>query len=102
MEKLIDLARVLRSKNAGPLYYTFDVMFDSREQLSRVLTSGKVNEKAIAELYSVAEKDVSIISYEIVNSFKITIPRTYVSGSQMEDDVYGCQQHRKLSEILIP
>ncbi|MBQ5778012.1 MAG: DUF4387 family protein, partial [Oscillospiraceae bacterium] len=27
--KLIELTKILRSKNAGPLYITFDLMFDS-------------------------------------------------------------------------
>lgn len=36
MPKLIDLATVLRSKNAGPLYVTFDLMFDKKETYERV------------------------------------------------------------------
>lgn len=41
MEKLIDLAAILRSKNAGPLYYTFDVMFDSEEIFRKVMEFGR-------------------------------------------------------------
>ena len=33
--KLIDLAKILRSKNAGPLYITFDVIFNNLEDLKK-------------------------------------------------------------------
>lgn len=101
MARLIDIASVVRSKNAGPLYYTFDVMFDERSKLKRVLKSDVITQKIIADLYEVNEKQVQIIVYEQVNSFKITIPRKYVSGSLKDDDIYGCQQHRRLAELVI-
>ncbi|MBR2038330.1 MAG: DUF4387 domain-containing protein [Lachnospiraceae bacterium] len=101
MEKLIDLAAILRSKNAGPLYYTFDVMFDSEEMFRKVMESGCITEQKIASLYEVLPEEVSIIPYEQVFSFKVTIPRHWVSGAVQEDDVYGCQQHRKLGNIMI-
>ena len=101
-KKLIDIARILRSKNAGPLYTTFDIMFDTHEEMRKVLDSGAVNEVAVAKLYGVDPKDVSIIPYEVVNAFKVTIPRHHVSGDIQDDDIYGCQQHLKLANIMIP
>ena len=47
-------------------------------------------------------KDVSIIMYDIVTSLKITIPRKEISGSLLDTDVYGCQQHVPLSNVMIP
>jgi len=38
----------------------------------------------------------------VVNAFKITIPRNYISGDLQDDDIYGCQQHLKLANIVIP
>ena len=35
--KLIDLAKILRSKNAGPLYITFDIIFNNEEDLQTAL-----------------------------------------------------------------
>ena len=102
MEKLINLAAILRSKNAGPLYYTFDVMFDNEEVYRKVMASGCITKEKIASLYEVLPEEVSIIPYEQVFSFKITIPRQWVSGALSEDDVYGCQQHRKLGDIMVP
>lgn len=101
-KKLIDIARILRSKNAGPLFTTFDIMFDTQEDLEMVLRSDSVDGAAIAALYGVAAQDVSIIPYKVVNAFKITIPRISVSGDIEDNDIYGCQQHLKLANILIP
>lgn len=97
--KLIDIARILRSKNAGPLYITFDLMFDSEEDMKMVL--GKLKKEDIAKAYLVNEEDVTIIAYQIVNSIKVTFPRKHISGSVYDDDVYGCQQHIPLGNIEI-
>lgn len=97
--KLIDIARILRSKNAGPLYITFDLMFDSEEDMNMVL--GKLKKEDIAKAYLVNEKDITIIAYQIVNSIKVTFPRKHISGSVYDDDVYGCQQHIPLGNIEI-
>ncbi len=99
--KLIEIAQILRSKNAGPLFITFDIMFDNHEDLKTVLDSHALDETIIAQLYNVDGQDVSIIPYEIVNAIKITIPRTNVSGDIEDDDIYGCQKHLKIANILI-
>lgn len=102
MNRLIDIAKVLRSKNAGPLQVTFDIMFENKESYKRVINSGVISEDEIARIYGVDKNDVLITEYDIVNSIKITIPRRYISGELLDNDVYGCQQHVPLSDILIP
>jgi len=102
MAKLIDLATVVRSKNAGPLYVTLDVMFPNKAVFERVKKSQVLTEKLISELYDVDINEVSITMYDIVNSLKITIPRKEISGSLGDTDVYGCQQHVPLLDVIIP
>lgn len=102
MARLVELTRVLRSKNAGPLCLTFDVMFDTYEQLESVMRSGALTPDAVAALYGTAPEDVSIIRYDIVNSVKITIPRAFPSGSVFDTDIYGCQQHMPLGNLDVP
>lgn len=97
--KLIELAKVLRSKNAGPLYLTFDIILENRQDLETVLRS--VNPEVIAQAYGVKPGQVSIIPYEIVNSVKITIPRKCISGSVDDTDIYGCQQHMPLAQLPV-
>lgn len=97
--KLIDLAKILRSKNAGPLYITFDIIFNNSEDL-RTAVNGLTKQK-ISKAYEVREEQIDIIVYEIVNSIKITFPRKIISGSVLDDDIYGCQKHVPLGNIEI-
>ncbi len=102
MPKLADLADVLRSKNAGPLYLTFDLMFKDRAVYEHVLNSGVLTPERVGELYRVSPEQVQILPYEVVSSIKITLPRRCPSGALEDDDVYGCQQHALLATVEIP
>lgn len=102
MNNLLNLTKILRSKNAGPYYITFDIMFNNKDIYERVKNSNILTDKLISELYQIAEKDVSIIYYGIVNSIKITIKRKYASGDINDTDVYGAQQQALLEDIQIP
>jgi len=97
--KLIDIAKILRSKNAGPLFITFDLMFENSEKMKKV--SESLTAEMVAAAYGTSVKDVTIIPYEVVNSIKITFPRKHISGSVFDDDVYGCQQHIPLASIVL-
>lgn len=99
MKKLIDYTKILRSKNAGPLYITFDLIFNTKEDMNYV--AQRLTKKAVAEAYEVKEEKVDIIPYEIVNSIKITFPRKNISGSISDSDVYGCQCHIPLSNLEV-
>ena len=99
MKKLIDYTKILRSKNAGPLFITFDLMFDCSEKMEYVCKN--LTKEMVAKAYGVDKDDVSIIKYAVVNSIKITFPRKNISGSLNDDDIYGCQQHVPLSHIEI-
>lgn len=102
MMKLNDIAAILRSKNAGPLTVTFDIMFACKEDYLRVRDSGALTKAAVSELYNVKEEDVDIIPYDIVDSIKVTIPRATISGALDDTDIYGCQQQVPLSNLMIP
>lgn len=97
MKKLIDYTKILRSKNAGPLFITYDLIFRNREDMDYV--AQRLTKAQIAKAYDVAEEKIDIIVYGVVNSIKITFPRKNISGSLQDTDIYGCQQHVPLSEI---
>lgn len=101
MISLYDLASILRSKNAGPLFLTFDVMFDKRENYERARDSGCITAEAVAAMYHCDPAKVEVYMYDIVDSIKITIPRATVNGDLTDDDVYGAQQHVPLGNIMI-
>jgi len=102
MEKLNDIAVILRSKNAGPLSVTMDLIFKDKKDFLRVKNSNTLTQQAVGKAYGISSKMVDIVYYDIVNSIKITIPRRTISGNIDDDDVYGCQQQLPLANILIP
>jgi hypothetical protein len=101
--RLIDLAKVVRSKNAGPFELTFDIMFDDAANYERVKKSGVINAHRIARIYGVRLDDVLVCRpYDPAVAFKITIRRPVGSGDITDRDVYGCQQHVPLTAIEVP
>jgi len=101
MARLGELAGVLRSKNAGALLVTLDIIFEDQATFARVRDSGAITPDKVAALYDVSHNDVSIIPYEVAYAIKITIPRLVPSGSFGDTDVYGAQQHAPLLNIEI-
>jgi hypothetical protein len=102
MATLADLTSVLRSKNAGALLCTLDLMFEEEETYQKVRDSGVLTPAYIAELYGISDNEVSIIPYDVAYAIKITIPRLHKSGDPDDSDIYGAQQHAPLLDIEIP
>jgi hypothetical protein len=99
---LADLAKVIRSKNAGPFEITFDVMFDDPARYELVKRLAVINVAAIASLYNVRHDDVLVCRpYDAALAFKITLRRPVGSGDITDRDVYGCQQHVPLMRLVI-
>jgi len=102
MAKLMDIARVVRGKNAGALLLTLDVMFDDEETYRKVRDSGVLSPRTIAPLYGVTDNEVAIIPFDVAKAIKITVPRRVRSGAPGDTDVYGAQQHVPLMMIDLP
>ena len=97
-----DLAKLIRSKNAGPFMLTFDVMFDTEEVYRRVLRSRVLTKAVFAELYRVPEEEVTFFELDAARAIKISIPRPVVQGSRDDGDMYGGQQHALLVTLEMP
>lgn len=103
MDRLYDLAEVLRSKNAGPLFTTLDVLFPDRETYRRVVAGEVLTPDLVSELYGVAPGDVRIMLFDAANAIKVTFPRRGpTSGAPGDRDVYGAQQHMPLADVRVP
>ncbi len=100
--RLRELARVIRSKNAGPFLLTLDVLFPTTEAFESVQGSGVINVDSISKLYGVQPEDIKIIFYPPGLAFKITMVRPIVSGDIVDTDVYGAQQHTPLLDLIVP
>jgi Domain of unknown function (DUF4387) len=99
--KLYDSAKVIRSKNAGPLTLTLDLIFDNETGFDNVINSLNFTVEKIAALYNSDAGQVKIHPFRRVLAIKVTLPRSVSSGAPGDLDVYGCQQHFPLADIDI-
>lgn len=100
--RLYDLARVIRSKNAGPFTLTIDLVFETRDDFARALASEALSAQSIAELYGVDAPTVRVMPFEPVLTIKVSMPRPGASsGAPGDTDVYGCSQHFPLADCRI-
>ena len=99
MAKLKDIAKYIRSKNAGPFWVTFEIFCDSEKEYSQILESGKINAREIASLYGTQPDAVQIFEISGIYVIKISFPRPYPSGYRYERDMHFGQQYRLLAEL---
>lgn len=103
MDKLVDIAKVLRSKNSGPFEITLDILFDKKENYDRTVNSNVINVDHICELYGLKKEDITqVVFFEKALGIKITYNRAVSSGTAKDRDVYGAQQHAPLMDLMIP
>jgi hypothetical protein len=102
-ELLSDIAKVIRSKNAGPFEVTFDIMFDDAAKYERVKRWGGITPARIADAYRIPLASVLVCRpYDPALAIKVTIRRPVSSGDIGDTDVYGCQQHVPLTMLEVP
>lgn len=99
MTLLADLAKVVRSKNAGPTLVTIDVLFADTLSLERALRA--FDAAAIARLYGLPPHRVKVIAFVPALAIKVVMPRRLVAGEPGDRDVYGAQQHAPLLGLEI-
>jgi hypothetical protein len=99
--RLTDLAQVIRSKNAGPLHLTLDILFPDAAAFRFAAQSPALSAGAIAELYAADPATVQVIPFAAANAIKVVLDRPVIAGSPGDTDVYGAQQHRPLLEVVL-
>jgi hypothetical protein len=100
--KLIDVAGVIRSKNAGPYELTLDIIFKDRSVYDAVVGADAINRDLISKLYQVSDADVlELVAFAPAAAIKITIRRPRTAGDIGETDVYGAQQHAPLLGVVL-
>ena len=103
MTPLVDLAKAIRSKNAGPDKITFDVIFKDRAGFDLVRRTGALSREAVRTLYGIADSRISDhVEFEPALAVKFTIFRDRPSGSLGDADIFGSQQYGPLLGIMVP
>jgi hypothetical protein len=97
-----DIAKVIRSKNAGPFWMTLDVFFADDADFAQVDNSGVLTAETIGELYGVDPALVKIFELPEIKAMKFSMPRAAVAGSFEDRDLHAGQQHVPLTQVCIP
>src|SRR4051794_3064043 len=99
--RLDEIASVVRSKNAGPLVLTFDLIFPDEASFARAAAAEDQIRQKVAERYSEPVERVAVHVYRPALAIKISLLRRIMSGDVGDGDVYGAQQHAPLLGIEI-
>src|SRR5690625_3469646 len=100
---LHELAKTIRSKNAGVDRITFDIIFDDRDSYERVKNSRVLSRESVSELYGIdPERITDFVEYEPPLAIKYTILRLRPSGSPGVGDDFGPQQYAPLLDVAVP
>jgi hypothetical protein len=102
-QALADLAKTIRSKNAGVDRITFDVIFADRAAYDRVRRSGVLSREAVCRIFSIAPDEITDhVAFDPALAIKFTLRRRLTSGSPGDADIFGSQQYGPLLAIEVP
>lgn len=102
-QPLLEMAVVIRSKNAGINRLTYDVVFHSSADYEAALHSNLFHKAQVARLLRLpAQHVVGSFFVDSCNAIKITIDRPNLSASPDEHDVFGAQQQSILEALRVP
>jgi len=97
MKKLIDIAKVIRSKNSSPFELTLDIILKEYDDYQKIKTARCITRERIAASYNLPIDLVGeVIYFDPAKAIKIGLKRTVSSGAPGDTDVYGAQQHAPL------
>ncbi|MDM0014563.1 DUF4387 family protein [Variovorax sp. J22P168] len=103
MQRLLDMAVVIRSKDAGINRLTFDIVFNSAADYEAALRSNVFYKDHVAATLGVApERVVGSFFVDTCNAIKISIDRPNISASPDERDVFGAQQQSRIESLRVP
>lgn len=95
------LARVVRSKNAGPTQLTVDVFFRDEASFRRVSQSSALSADSVATRYGLQPGQVQRYLLPSILAIKFSMPRAICAGDPGDGDVYGAQQHVPMLGIAV-
>ena len=101
--KLPEIAKTIRSKNAGVDKITFDVIFPDRAAFDRGRESGVLSRAAVCQILGIEMSQITDhVEFDPALAIKFTIYRRMPSGSPGDADIFGSQQYGPLLDIEVP
>ncbi len=99
--KLYEVTRLIRSKNAGPFWLTFDIMFADPAVYRRVRDAHTIDRGTILRLFPQDPEHIKVFECDEALAIKVSFPRTHSSGSPLDSDVFGGQQYAPLLDLVV-
>jgi len=99
---LSELAKTIRSKNAGTDKITFDVIFRERDTYELVKRSKALTPRSVCEILNIDESRLTdFVEYDPAYAIKFTILRLRPSGSAGDADIFGAQQYAPFLDVEV-
>lgn len=100
MATLSNLAKRIRSKNAGPFWVTVDVFFHGEIDFQQA--SDQLDSSVVASVLQVDKEDLKRFDLADIFVIKFSFPRSIVQGSRFDRDMHGAQYANLLYDIELP
>jgi hypothetical protein len=101
--KLAELAKTIRSKNAGVDKITFDVIFPDHAAYQRVRDIGALSREAVCRIFGIDMAQLTDhVEFDPALAIKFTMYRRMPSGSPGDADIFGSQQYGPSLDIHVP
>ncbi|MCB2114815.1 MAG: DUF4387 domain-containing protein [Rhodobacteraceae bacterium] len=101
-KKLAELAKTIRSKNAGTDKITFDIIFREKETYDIVKRSGALTRDSVCDVLNVDPARLTdFVEYDPAYAIKFTILRDRPSGSAGDGDIFGAQQYAPFLDVEV-
>ena len=88
---LEDVARYVRSKNAGPFWVTVDIFCDTQEAFDAVVAADSLSAASLAGIYGLDPATVRRFEMPSLKVLKLSFPRSVVQGSAHDADSHAGQ-----------
>ncbi len=99
---LSDLAKTIRSKNAGTDKITFDVIFREQGTYELVKRSRALTPQSVCRILNIDEARLTdFVEYDPAYAIKFTILRLRPSGSAGDADIFGAQQYAPFLDVEV-
>ncbi|NHC62334.1 DUF4387 domain-containing protein [Paenalcaligenes suwonensis] len=101
--KISELAKTIRSKNAGTDKITFDIIFREARTYEHVKKAQVLSKAHVATILNIPVEQVSdFVEYDPAYAIKFSILRKKPSGSAGDGDIFGAQQYAPFLDIEVP
>ncbi len=101
MTTINDVCHLVRSKNAGPYWVTFDLFFNSRAEFERYATHAALGPETFARLFGADPAMVKSFPVATLDMVKVSYARSSPQGGMVERDMHCGQQFVRLLDVVL-